>query len=148
MRSAQPADLAVIHSLTQKAYSVWLPVIGYPAQPVTEDHAPRLARGEILLACDDKGVVGLIVVAPAADHDLIFSVAVDPDHAGQGIGPRLIGEAERRAKANGKRSMTLYTNALMARNIALYQKLGYVETGRRPNPARPEFTIVDMDKVL
>ncbi|MCM0753303.1 hypothetical protein DEA98_26385 [Brucella pseudogrignonensis] len=46
------------------------------------------------------------------------------------------------------REETLYTNALMVRNIELYLKLGYRETGRRPNTARPGFTIVDMEKML
>lgn len=63
-------------------------------------------------------------------------------------GPRLIAEAERQAFLAGKRRMTLYTNALIVRNIELYLKLGYPETGRRPNTARPGFTIVDMEKML
>ncbi len=53
--------------------------------------------------------------------------------------------AARRMKIRAARS---YTNALMTRNIALYLRLGYRETGRRPNPARPGFTIVDMEKGL
>ncbi len=61
-------------------------------------------------------------------------------------GHRLIAEAERQAFLAGKRRMTLYTNALMVRNIVLYLKLGYRETSRRPNTARPGFTIVDMEK--
>lgn len=115
---------------------------------MTEDHAPRIERGEVLLACSQASVLGLIVVEAGHDHDLIFNVAVDPEHAGKGIGTRLIGEAERRAKADGKSSMKLYTNALMGRNITLYLKLGYAETARRPNPSRPGFTIVDMAKRL
>lgn len=40
----------------------------------------------------------------------------------------------------------LYTNAKMERNIALYKAYGFHETGRRPNPYRPGWTIVDMAK--
>jgi ribosomal protein S18 acetylase RimI-like enzyme len=146
MRKAEPADLPVVRHITDKAYAVWTPVLGHPPQPVVEDHAPRIARGEVTLACEDSDVAGLIVVESNDGHDLIFSVAVDPDHAGKGIGPRLIAEAELRAKANGQSCMRLYTNALMRRNITLYLKLGYVETGRRPHPSRPDSTIVDMEK--
>lgn len=148
IRPAAAADLATVHAITERAYAVWLPVLGHPAQPVTDDHAPRIARGEVLLACRDDRVLGLIAVVPEADHDLIFNVAVDPDSARQGVGARLIVEAEDRARRSGKAAMTLYTNALMTRNIAWYRKLGYRETGRRPNPAIPQFTIVDMAKDL
>ena len=147
-RAARYEDLAAVHSITQRAYAAWLPVLGYPAQPMTDDHGPRIKRGEVLLACHGQHVLGLIAVEPSDDHHLIFSVAVDPDSAGKGIGPRLIAEAERQAFLAGKRRMTLYTNALMVRNIVLYLKLGYRETGRRPNTARPGFTIVDMEKML
>lgn len=148
IRAARIEDLPVVHSITQAAYAVWLPVLGYPPQPVTDDHGPRVHRGEVLLACEGGSVVGLIAVEPGEDHHLIFSVAVHPGHAGKGIGPRLIAEAEHRARLAGKGRVTLYTNALMSRNIDLYRKLGYSETGRRPNAARPGFTIVDMEKTL
>jgi len=42
--------------------------------------------------------------------------------------------------------MRLYTNARMERNIALYSAFGFQETGRRPNPYRPGWTVVDMTK--
>jgi len=148
IRNATLQDLPIVRRITERAYAVWLPVLGFHPQPVTEDHAPRIARGEVMLACVHDEVAGLIVVESGDAHDLIFNVAVDPDHAGKGIGARLIAEAERRAKANGKSSMKLYTNALMSRNIALYSKLGYVETGRRPHPSRVNSTIVDMAKAL
>ncbi|MGX5666660.1 GNAT family N-acetyltransferase [Rhizobium daejeonense] len=148
IRQANLEDLPVVHSITQKAYAVWLPVLGYPPQPMTDDHAPRIERGDVLLACDGRAVLGLIAVERSDDHHLIFSVAVHPDNAGTGIGPGLIAEAEHRARLAGKARMTLYTNALMIRNIALYRKLGYRETGRRPNTLRPGFTIVDMEKTL
>lgn len=148
-RQAQSSDLPMVRQITENAYSTWLPVLGYPPQPMTEDHAPRIARGEVFLACCEKDVCGLIVIeSDNDDHDLIFSVAVDPIHAGNRIGQFLISEAEQRARANKKTSIKLYTNALMERNIVLYAKLGYMEKGRRPNPARPCFTIVDMEKKI
>lgn len=147
-RLASAADKARIDQITERAYAVWQPVLGYPPQPVTDDHAPRIERGEITLALQAGTVVGLIAVEPSAEYDLIFSVAVDPGMAGQGIGPQMIAEAEHRAAKAGKHSIKLYTNALMEKNIALYLRLGYRETGRRPNPYRPGFAIVDMEKPL
>lgn len=148
MRRAGLDDLSVVRCITDRAYAIRTPDLGHPPQPVAEDHAPRIACGEVTLACQQREVVGLILVEANDGHDLIFSVAVDPDHAGKGIGPRLIADAERRAKANGQPCMRLYTNVLMHRNIALYLKLGYVETGRCPHPLRANSTIVDMEKRL
>ncbi|WP_425435573.1 GNAT family N-acetyltransferase [Paraburkholderia ribeironis] len=73
-----------------KGHAVWVPDPGYPPPPVTEDHTSRIARDEVILGCEQGKVVGLIVVEPGDGHDRIFSVAVDPDHAGNGIRPRLI----------------------------------------------------------
>lgn len=148
IRTADQQDLSAVQRITERAYAVWVPVLGYPPQPVTEDHAPRIDRGEVLLACVHAEVVGLIVVESGDEDDLIFSVAVDPDHARKRIGVLLIAEAERRARAEGKSRMKLYTNALMSTNIARYLKLGYIETGRRPHPARADSMIVDMVKNL
>ncbi len=137
IRQAGAEDLAVVKDITERAYAAWLPVLHYPPVPVTEDYVPRIAAGNVFLAHEGEVICGLIVMEHADDEDTIFSVAVDPDHAGKGIGPKMMAEMENRAQAAGKRRMTLYTNALMERNIGLYQKLGYTETGRRPNPARP-----------
>ncbi|TIT50241.1 MAG: GNAT family N-acetyltransferase, partial [Mesorhizobium sp.] len=48
----------------------------------------------------------------------------------------------------GLPEVRLYTNAKMERNIALYKEYGFHETGRRPNPYRPGWTIVDMAKTV
>ncbi|MBW0447399.1 GNAT family N-acetyltransferase [bacterium M00.F.Ca.ET.228.01.1.1] len=148
IRSADLRDLSTVQRITERAYAVWISVLGYPPQPVTDDHARRIARGEVLLACIRGEVVGLVIVESDVEDDLIFNVAVDPDYAGNGIGSRLIAEVEHRARANGRSGMRLYTNALMSKNIALYSKLGYVETGRRRHPAHADSTIVDMAKSL
>jgi ribosomal protein S18 acetylase RimI-like enzyme len=39
--------------------------------------------------------------------------------------------AEERARTQGRRSLTLYTNVKMWENLGLYRKLGFVEVGRR-----------------
>ncbi|SON54409.1 ribosomal-protein-alanine N-acetyltransferase [Hartmannibacter diazotrophicus] len=148
IRPALVADLDTVVDITRRAYDVYLPILGYPPVPVTEDYAPRIARGEVWLGLEDGAIAALIVIERDVDHDMIFSVAVDPDHAGYGYGRRLIDFAEERARDAGRATIRLYTNALMTRNIALYKRLGFEETGRRPNPKRPVFTIVDMTKRL
>ena len=52
-------------------------------------------------------------------------------HQGEGIGRDLLAFAEDEARRRGCAELRLLTNERMARNIALYARLGYVETDRR-----------------
>jgi len=113
---------------------------------VTEDYAPRIARGEIWLLEIDSALAGLIVLERHADHAMIFSVAVSPAFQGRKLGIALLDFAEEQARSWGLPEVRLYTNSRMERNIALYAAYGYRETGRRPNPYRPGWTVVDMAK--
>jgi ribosomal protein S18 acetylase RimI-like enzyme len=147
IRRAGAGDLAAVDGITRRAYAIYIPVLGAPV-PMMEDYAPRIERGEVWLAWSGGEPAALIVLESLPDHHMIFSVAVDPAHAGLGLGRRLIAFAEERARTSGLKELRLYTNALMTRNIALYASLGFEETGRRPSPKRPGFTIVDMTKRL
>ena len=79
---------------------------------------------------------------------MIESVAVAPACQGQGHGIALLRLADELTRQGGLDELRLYTNARMERNIALYTAFGFHETGRRPNPFRPGWTIVDMAKTL
>ncbi|MEZ2330825.1 GNAT family N-acetyltransferase [Mesorhizobium sp. RCC_202] len=146
MRPARPDDLAVIVALTSVAYAPYIPLFGGPPIPVTEDYAPRIARGEVWLLDDGSALAGLIVLERHKDHAMIFSVAVSPAFQGKKLGIKLLGFADEQARSWGLPEVRLYTNALMERNIALYSAYGYRETGRRPNPYRPGWILVDMVK--
>jgi ribosomal protein S18 acetylase RimI-like enzyme len=146
-RRADIADLATVERITAAAYAPYDAVLGYPPVPVTEDYRPRLARGEVWLQ-DSATPAALAVLEIHPDHLMIFSLAILPEHQGRGLGQRLLQFAEERAAAEGKAEIRLYTNAKMERNIGIYLRAGYRETGRRPNPRRPAFTIVDMVKQL
>nr|WP_272209719.1 hypothetical protein [Marinicella sp. W31]MDC2875543.1 hypothetical protein [Marinicella sp. W31] len=85
-RLERPDDFAAVHELIRRAFTVWLPVLGYPPRPVTEDHAPRIFRGEVLLVwCDDR-IGGVVVVKPGPSVDLIYSVAINPDFTARASG--------------------------------------------------------------
>lgn len=148
IRRAIAADLFVVAALTTDAYAPYTAMLGAPPLPVTEDYAPRIAAGEVWLLLDGQAPIGALVLETRADHVLIFSVAVAPARQGEGHGIRLLDWAERQARAAGLDEMRLYTNARMTRNIRLYTAYGYIETGRRPNPRRPGWVIVDMSKRL
>jgi len=146
MRLARHDDVAGVVALTTAAYAPYTALFGAPPIPVTEDYAPRIARGEIWLLEIDSALAGLIVLERHADHAMIFSVAVSPAFQGRKLGIALLDFAEEQARSWGLPEVRLYTNSRMERNIALYAAYGYRETGRRPNPYRPGWTVVDMAK--
>ncbi|TIN71245.1 MAG: GNAT family N-acetyltransferase, partial [Mesorhizobium sp.] len=74
------------------------------------------------------------------------SVAVSPDFQGKGFGIALLKHADELTRLWGLPEVRLYTNARMERNIALYLAYGFHETGRRPNPYRQGWVLVDMAK--
>ncbi|TIV84126.1 MAG: GNAT family N-acetyltransferase, partial [Mesorhizobium sp.] len=128
------------------AYAPYTALFGTPPVPVTEDYAPRIERGEVWLLEEGSELAGLIVLERHADHAMIFSVAVSPAFQGRKLGIRLLDFADKQARSWGVPEVRLYTNSRMARNIALYAAHGYRETGRRANPYRPGWTLVDMVK--
>jgi ribosomal protein S18 acetylase RimI-like enzyme len=121
--------------LQRSAYAPWLPILGLEPLPYRADYRDLLEDHEAWLArAPDGAEVGALVIATEADHLLIWSVAVAPGLHGRGIGRTLVAAAETEAVRRGRREVRLYTNVLMTRNIALYEKLGYVETGRETTP--------------
>ncbi|MEI9409851.1 GNAT family N-acetyltransferase [Mesorhizobium salmacidum] len=148
MRLAGPEDLAAIVALTQAAYASYNAILDAPPIPVTEDYAPRIQRGEVWLLESGNDPAGLIVLERHEDHAMIFSVAVSPAFQGKKLGIALLNHADEQARLWGLLEVRLYTNAKMERNIALYAAYGYRETGRRPNPYRPGWILVEMAKPI
>lgn len=145
-RKALLGDLAAVVALTAEAYAPYTPIFGGPPVPVTEDYGPRIERSEIWLLEEGSQLAGLIVIERHPDHAMIFSVAVAPAFQGRKLGIALLAFADEQARSWGVPEVRLYTNSRMERNIALYATYGYRETGRRANPHRPGWTLVDMVK--
>jgi ribosomal protein S18 acetylase RimI-like enzyme len=145
---ATPADLDAVIALTEAAYRPYTELLGAPPLPVTADYTAPIAGGQVWLRQTEDGLAGLLVLDLQPNHAMIENVAVAPDRQGQGHGLALLRFAETLAAAAGLTELRLYTNARMERNIALYSAFGFRQTGRRPNPNRPGWTIVDMAKCL
>ena len=148
MRLASPDDLEMVATLTAAAYRPYTELFGAPPIPVTEDYTPRIERGEVWLREVGGETAGLVVVERHSDHLLLFSIAVSPAFQGGGHGLAMLHWLEAKAREWAQPQIRLYTNALMERNIALYSAFGFQETGRRPNPSRPGWTLVDMAKQI
>lgn len=143
MRLAKEGDLDAVEELVQAAYQPWVAVIGMRPRPMEADYAALIAEGRVHVTGDD--IDGLIVLIPEDGVLYVDNVAVRPGLHGKGIGRSLLAFAEQEARRLGLPALRLYTNVKMASNIALYESLGYVETGRKERDGR---SVVAMRKQL
>lgn len=112
---------------------------------MTDDYGTRIARHQAWVLEDAGAVVGVLVLEERPECFLLDNVAVRPSRQGSGYGRALLDFAEAEARGRGWAKITLYANALMLENIAIYQARGYVETDRRREKG---FDRVYMEKQL
>jgi ribosomal protein S18 acetylase RimI-like enzyme len=130
IRRAEPADCVTVENIVRDAYSVYLVRMEKPPGPMLDDYAALIADGAVSVIDKDGGVCAIIVLLPQSDHLLLDNIAVQPGSQGMGFGRRLIAFAESEARRLGFAEIRLYTHQTMIENIALYTRLGFVETGR------------------
>jgi GNAT superfamily N-acetyltransferase len=147
IRRAVLDDRVRVEDLVAQAYEPWVPVVGARPKPMDADYAALIAAGQVHLAVEaaTDGLDGLIVLIPEPDALLVENVAVRPPMHGRGIGRRLLAFADDEARRLGLPAVRLYTNEKMARNIALYDALGYTVTGRMPVEERGHIVLMRKD---
>jgi ribosomal protein S18 acetylase RimI-like enzyme len=131
IRPAGADEVDAIRRVVRDAYEIYVPRIGQEPAPMRADYAALTREDAVTVAIDQGAIVGVLVLRPQPDSLLLENVAVAPAEQGRGIGRALIAFAEERARDLNLKTVTLYTNALMIENLALYRGLGYVEVGRR-----------------
>jgi ribosomal protein S18 acetylase RimI-like enzyme len=146
LRRAASADVSAIRALVRESYEKYVARIGREPAPMTADYDMAVREHQVWLMDGGEGLRAVLELMPAADGSLLIeNIAVAPQAQGRGIGRRLMAFAEREALRQGFPCVTLYTNEKMVENIALYRRLGYVETERR---AADGYTRVFMRKQL
>ncbi len=130
LRLAVAADLPRVRAIVIAAYAPYVARIGRKPGPMDDDYAALIAAGQVHLLDTAGTIEGVLVLIPEADAMLLDNVAVAPDAQGRGLGRILISHAEQVARAAGYRALRLYTHERMTENIALYGRLGFVETHR------------------
>ena len=124
--------------------------------PMTEAHVARVAaleqvcfsdpwsensvRSELdnplstwLVALEGETVLGYVGSQTVLDEADIMNVAVAPEHRRQGIARLLLERLEEALRSRKVHSLTLEVRASNQNAISLYQKLGFLQIGRRPN---------------
>ena len=86
-----------------------------------------------LVAAEGDTVAGYIGSQTVIDETDMMNVAVHPDFRRQGIAEELVNTLVDNLKQMGSHSLTLEVRAANAPAIALYEKLGFSEIGRRKN---------------
>jgi GNAT superfamily N-acetyltransferase len=131
IRTARAQEATAVRDVVLAAYERYVAVIGTPPGPMLDDYGVRIATGQVWVLEDAGEIVGVVVLEDGPHCFLLDNIAIRPDLQGGGFGRKLMDFAEAEAARRGWKAVTLYTNALMTENIAIYTKRGYVEQDRR-----------------
>ena len=130
IRLARPEDRPAVEAIVQAAYGLYVPRIGREPGPMLDDYAARIGAGQVHVLESEGVIQGILVLVPQERSMLLDNIAVSPGAQGLGYGRALLEFAERGALDAGYESIRLYTNEAMVENIALYSRIGFVETHR------------------
>lgn len=131
IRRAEAADVPGIEVIVKDAYSKYIERLGRTPAPMETDYYNLPDTQGIFVYEIERNVVGAIILVQAVDSLRVDNVVISPSVQGKGFGGVLMQFAEQMAVSKGHTAITLYTNEKMVENIALYVKMGFVETGRK-----------------
>ena len=130
IRIACHRDARVVRDVVHAAYAHYIARIGKPPGPMLDDYARRIADGQTWVLEEAGRIVGVLVLEETQAGFLLDNVAVLPGCQGKGHGRALVEFAEAEARRRRYDAIHLYTHALMTENIALYRRVGFIETHR------------------
>lgn len=125
IRQMQIGDVSAIAELEKICFSD-----PWSENSITSELNNRLSYW--LIAEDDGVVVGYIGSQTVLDAADIMNLAVSPNHRQQGIGQALIQKLVSHLQQSGVIALLLEVRITNTPAIALYEKMGFVQVGRRP----------------
>ncbi|MFG1495460.1 GNAT family N-acetyltransferase [Saccharospirillum sp. HFRX-1] len=131
IKLAQASDIATIRDCAEQAFAQYIEAIGKRPAPMDADFDNQISKQQIFIARYQSQFAGYVACYPDGNALHLDAIAVLPAFTGRGIGKRLIGYVEDKAKAEGFQVVELFTNEKMTNNLSLYPSLGYQETDRR-----------------
>ncbi len=134
---AQPHQFPCMHEITRCAFAEYDGKLNPPSAAVTitlDELTEQMAEGGGVLAYVDGIPVGSALFRLRPDHLYIGRLSVLPAMRGRGIASAILDYMEIIAAAAGLSEMRLGTRVSMERNIALYERHGYLITSEQPHP--------------
>lgn len=86
-----------------------------------------------LVAMDGDALAGYVGSQSVMGESDMMNIAVDAHYRRQGIAQALVKELVAQLREKGNHSLTLEVRISNAPAIALYEKLGFEQVGKRPN---------------
>lgn len=130
LRRATAADAAAVTACVCDAFQVYVRRLGLVPRPMQRDYREAIASVQVWVATLQQDTVAALLLDLTDEGFLVDVIAVSPAHQGTGVGRALLALAEREATRQDHASIYLYTHEKMAENLALYQRIGYVEYKR------------------
>lgn len=98
---------------------------------------------------DWVGLVGVVRDEEPADSAQLVSMWIDPPQRRSGVGRAMVAAVVEWCRANGVRRLRLWVSEPNAPAIALYERCGFTENGRRqPLPSNPGVVEFAMEKLV
>ena len=128
----QLGDVEQVHQIDQLSFSLPWPENAYRYE-LTQNVASASWVAEVTRPDGLPRVVGMVVVWLILDEVHIATIAVHPEHRGQGISQQLLAVVLRTALQRGARLATLEVRAGNEAAQALYRRFKFEVVGRRPH---------------
>ncbi len=126
IREMQLGDTFSIAELEKECFSM-----PWPQQAVASELTNPLSLW--LVAENDGCFAGYVGSQAVLDEADMMNIAVSPAFRRKGVAQRLVLELVDRLAANAVRCLTLEVRASNESAISLYEKLGFIQVGRRPS---------------
>lgn len=126
IRSMEQGDVEAVSRIEQESFTM----------PWSMDEFSKMLERSYsiaLVAEMDGKVVGFCVLTNICNEGNIDNVAVDEACRGQGIASTLVAEMIAQGEAAGVQDFTLEVRVSNAPAIRVYEKMGFVSEGIRPN---------------
>ena len=130
LRRATAADAAAVTACVCDAFQGNVTRLGIVTRPLQRAYREAIASVQVWVATLEQETVAALLLDLTDEGFLVDVIAVSPAHQGTGVGRALLALAEREALRQDHASIYLYTNEKMTENLALYQRIGYVEYKR------------------
>ena len=125
VKAMQPGDVPFVAALEKECFS-----LPWPEDALILELMNPLSRW--LVAYDGQEFAGYVGSQTVLDEADMMNLAVMPNFRRRGIAGMLVGVLVEYLRQKGVRCLTLEVRASNESAIALYEKLGFSQVGRRP----------------